>query len=589
MGSTTDTEGSGRRREWWVVGLLGLALGVSFGLSFGDPLSNHSLYLLEGLRQARPGLLNADWFLRETYQYHPRFSMLVALADRLGNLPWLLALGNVLAVAASLALVFRAFRSLDRHRALVGWLVAVLLFVVVDRTHAVAGSYFFSPSLQPATLATVALLAALVFFLEEAYLASGICLAVAGLLHINFLLLGFPFLGVAHLLLGRAGLLSRLLRQFALVSIVALFDLPVLIAATPLGASPADVSFARHVLMTIRARHHYDPHAFVPSLLLFAAWQLAACPLLREVSPDGLVRRRFQALYAAFLAVIAAGALLTTVIFVPAVAAVFFWRMTPFPVLLAQIVVARAVVTTLLDQPSRVREAWSRWRLVPFVLGLLGVIGCYAYRGGVTDYRVLILAGGGLIIALRHVVRARREAVAGARGENGPPGNRWVPVALVFAILALLPAAVAFQHFDLVIPKLGYVHPVERELYGWIGTTEPDAIFLIPPALELVRLFGQRAVVVDWKGFPFRPAETIEWYRRITAVAGTPDVASLWDAELGYAKMDAGRLRRLAETYHAGYAVFRRPFDPTPLPAQSVFENRWFLVLRVVPDGTTAK
>jgi hypothetical protein len=299
MGSTTDTEGSGRRREWWVVGLLGLALGVSFGLSFGDPLSNHSLYLLEGLRQARPGLLNADWFLRETYQYHPRFSMLVALADRLGNLPWLLALGNVLAVAASLALVFRAFRSLDRHRALVGWLVAVLLFVVVDRTHAVAGSYFFSPSLQPATLATVALLAALVFFLEEAYLASGICLAVAGLLHINFLLLGFPFLGVAHLLLGRAGLLSRLLRQFALVSIVALFDLPVLIAATPLGASPADVSFARHVLMTIRARHHYDPHAFVPSLLLFAAWQLAACPLLREVFPDGLVRRRFQALYAA--------------------------------------------------------------------------------------------------------------------------------------------------------------------------------------------------------------------------------------------------------------------------------------------------
>src|SRR5262249_37660569 len=156
--------------------------------------------------------------------YHVRFSMLVALADRLGNLPWLLAVGNVLAVAASLALVLRAFRTLDRHRALVGWLVAVLLFFVVERTQAVAGSYFFSPSLQSSPLAPVAHLAALVLFLEARYLASGVCLAVAGLFHVNFLILGFPFLGVAHLFLGRTGLLSRLLRQFLLASIVALFD-----------------------------------------------------------------------------------------------------------------------------------------------------------------------------------------------------------------------------------------------------------------------------------------------------------------------------------------------------------------------------
>ena len=95
----TDAVDRGRRRDWWLVGLLGLAVGVSFGLSYGDPLSNHPLYLLDGLRRARPGLLSADWFLRDTYQYHVRFSMLVALADRLGGLPWFLALGNVLAVA----------------------------------------------------------------------------------------------------------------------------------------------------------------------------------------------------------------------------------------------------------------------------------------------------------------------------------------------------------------------------------------------------------------------------------------------------------------------------------------------------------
>jgi hypothetical protein len=581
-----DRAGSGRRWEGWLVAFLGLLLGLSFGLSFGDPLSNHPVYLLDGLRQAHPGLLDADWYARQTYHHHHRFSLLVALADRLGHLSWFLALANVLAVAVSVALVHRAFRTLDRTRALVGWLLAALLFVVVERTQSVGGTYFFSPSLQPSTLAVVAYLAALVLFLEQAYLASGACLAAAGLLHINFLLLGFPFLGLAHLLLGRAGLLARLLRQFSLASIVVFVDLPALLSATAASAGTADVDLARHVLMAVRAPHHFDPRTFTPQLVLFAGWQLMALPHLRDVSPDAAGRRRFRALYVAFLALIMTGGLLTTVVFVPAVSSTFFWRMTPFAVLLAQIVIALAVAT-LLDESVRVRDAWSGARGVTFVVGLLSVIGYHAYTVGVTDYRVLVLTGGGLIIALLRLVRARLEV--GAAGGKGLGADRWVPIALVVAVLALLPPTMVFRHFNLIAPDMGYVRPAERELYEWMGTTEPDAVFLIPPALDGVRLFARRAVVVDWKGFPFRPADSIEWYLRIASVAGTPDVASLRDAEVGYARMDAGRFRRLAETYHAGYAVFRHPFNPTRLPAQPVFVNRAFLVVRVVPDGMTAK
>jgi hypothetical protein len=583
-----DGTASGGRREWGLVASLGLVLGLSFGLSFGDPLSNHAVYLLDGLRQAHPGLLDADWYARQTYHHHHRFSRLVALADRSGHLSWVLALANVLAVAVSVALIHRAFRTLDRHRALVGWLLALLLFVVVERTQSVGGTYFFSPSLQPSTLAVVGYLAALVLFLEEAYLASGACLAAAGLVHINYLLLGFPFLGVAHLLLGRAGLLARLLRQFALASIVVLVDLPALLSATTASAGAADVGLARHVLMAVRAPHHFDPRTFTPQLVLFAGWQLMALPHLRDVSPDEAVRRRVRALYVAFLALIVAGGVLTTVVFVPAVSAVFFWRMTPFAVLLAQIVIALAVAT-LLDESVRVRDAWSGARGVAFVVGLLSVIGYHASTVGVTDYRVLVLTGGGLSLVLLRLVRARREAAAGAAERKRLGADRWVPVALVVVVLALVPLTMVFRHFNLLAPDMGFVRPAERELYEWIGTTERDTVFLIPPALEGVRLLARRAVVVDWKGFPFRPADSVEWYRRITAVAGTPDVASLRDAELGYARMDAGRLRRLAETYQAGYAVFRHPFDPGALPVQRVFENRAFLVVRVVPDGTAAK
>jgi hypothetical protein len=92
-------------------------------------------------------------------------------------------------------------------------------------------------------------------------------------------------------------------------------------------------------------------------------------------------------------------------------------------------------------------------------------------------------------------------------------------------------------------------------------------------------------VAVDWKATPYLPAETVEWYRRITALAGTAVVASLADAEAGYARMDSARLAHLAARYGARYAVFRYPFDPSALPGRPVFVNRAFLVLRVNAAG----
>jgi hypothetical protein len=54
---------------------------ITSGLSFGN-VANHGSYLIEGLRLARPGFLDNDWFASETYHYHPAFAYVVYLSSR---------------------------------------------------------------------------------------------------------------------------------------------------------------------------------------------------------------------------------------------------------------------------------------------------------------------------------------------------------------------------------------------------------------------------------------------------------------------------------------------------------------------------
>lgn len=48
--------------------------------------------------------------------------------------------------------------------------------------------------------------------------------------------------------------------------------------------------------------------------------------------------------------------------------------------------------------------------------------------------------------------------------------------------------------------------------------TQSDAVFLVPARWKEWRLLARRAVVVDWKAFPFREEGMLEWHRRYRAV-----------------------------------------------------------------------
>src|SRR5437868_1456119 len=67
------------RRPCHAVAIFGVIFGVALSLAisgyqFGK--SNHTVYLLDAIRHASPGLLANDWFTTQTFQYHATFGWL---------------------------------------------------------------------------------------------------------------------------------------------------------------------------------------------------------------------------------------------------------------------------------------------------------------------------------------------------------------------------------------------------------------------------------------------------------------------------------------------------------------------------------
>ena len=100
--------------------------------------------------------------------------------------------------------------------------------------------------------------------------------------------------------------------------------------------------------------------------------------------------------------------------------------------------------------------------------------------------------------------------------------------------------------------------------------TEPDALFLVPWRWQRWRILAQRAVVVDWKAFPFREEGMREWHRRYLAI---------YDPEHGAGYPNdctEGTLRELREMWKFSHAVVPSECD-LPFPVIAI-SGKWKLI-----------
>ncbi|MBO6576151.1 MAG: hypothetical protein JJ896_09110 [Rhodothermales bacterium] len=97
--------------------------------------------------------------------------------------------------------------------------------------------------------------------------------------------------------------------------------------------------------------------------------------------------------------------------------------------------------------------------------------------------------------------------------------------------------------------------------------TAPDARFMVPPSSTGFRFASGRAVVANFKAYPFSAGGTAEWLQRMVDIGGLPssEGGTLWLRQLdtAYAAMSAARAHEVANKYEAGFVVRTTPFSST--------------------------
>jgi hypothetical protein len=539
-----------------------LVFALSFGLNFG--IGNQVSYLTPSLRLLDPTLLSRDWFATATTQYHPVFAELGAWLLAIDPDGRAVAFAFVVVVASGALALYALLRELAGPRAALPSFLLTLALALVTRTQGPMVTYVFEGTLQPSTLSSAFFLGAAACFVRGRFGWSGALLGASGLCHLNLLLLLVPAFALAHLALGREELARRLLAGLGAPALAILAFSPMIVRA---AAPVPNADFARHVYVALRAPHHFAVQSELSSFLPLLAWQSLGVALLLPLvrSPRHAPFTRLGALLGGMLAVAWTGTLGALV--TERLAPLFAWRLVPHAELLLE-AVASAVVLRGVLEPELRRELGERPKLVA-KLAFLALVGTYVPKHDVRPAVVLTLAA--LLVGAWNLTRLREMKPA------------WLGAAfgLLFANFAAGPLARMPAHSSLLTRP----HDATSELETWMRERSPkQALFLTPPAEETLRFWGERAIVVDWKGVPAVPREVLEWYRRLGDVLGQRDVRG--EADLArYAELDPSRLEALRARYGFDFVVVRRAQAARFADYPRAYENAGFVVLRTGTDA----
>jgi hypothetical protein len=555
------------------------------GMSGFSTESNHPTYLPPGLRYADPTFLAHDWWVTSARHYHFAFFALVALLAKARVLELGLAALNVLLVAAAMHGCFQIIRHVrSEHPVIVLCLIVALVIATFGFT-TVGSAFLFSASLQPSTIATAATILAFAAFLRERLALCGLWLAIGGAFHVNFLFLNVLAFGLAHFL---SVAFARPWRDIVSLDVVLSFARilgPSLVAAAVLAplvisfqtarVSPEVAAEADWIFFHFAVPYHYTPMSFLDRFPAFLALQVLGLAWTGRAVPDARTRRLAWSLQLALLVLIWSASLLTTVVFVPQVSRLFFWRLAPFALLLA-------ALFTLVGLMRLISSAWRKERTAL----------TDALRLGVTLCALPLLTIGGVDLSGQYLSTAPIQpsllaftavfaiAVAQYWSDTRPVVSRQT-LALVSAIVLVF--SLLAQPYPIVRYSLLAQPDWQRaqdELFDHVVASTPrDAQFVIPPALSRFRLEAERAVVVDIKALPMDSSSLVEWYRRLEAISGSQTPQSMSDVAAGYETLDEERLENLRCRYGVTHAVIERRPSFHPRGWRETFHNRHFRVL----------
>ena len=522
---------------WLVVFVVGALLALAFTNPYGT--LNQATYLLDPLHRAMPELFHRDWFVSETPPYLPGFGWLT------GWLFWVDPQGatavlatHIVVTIATYVAIYVLITTVSRDlRVFV--IVAAVTAMTMGRT--LGGNYLIAGYLQPMSVATLGWILAMAALARGKIAWCGLALALAGLVHVNYLVLGIGLFTLA--LLARGGIKRReLVLLLAPQLVVLACYLPSLLAAA--GPGPEAV----RILVAFHAPGHYAGGRLARGLFELACWQLAAFAVL-PVVPEARTLWRFSLVV---FGVVVATTLLIMTPWFEWITQVRWSRIAPFGQLACQVLVAAALVRRPAVSLSRARHA--------FVAGavLLAVL---------EDFHALHFALPASLVVAAVVLAVLVAPAAIARH-----------VATGLAVLALAITLWASPRgAGLTTRPAGDAGEVALE--DWARTSTPaDALFLTSPALMRFRLVARRAVVVDTKSPPLRPDLLVAWYRRLCAMVQVDEAPTYQSVEARWQTLSPAQLEAVAREFGADYIVVAAS---TKLPDPLAYANDEYAVYRV--------
>jgi hypothetical protein len=544
---------------WATVIATALLVAHSYGYAFA--VGNQTTYFLHALQHAHPELFRHDWLVSSTNEYHSVFGFFAGLLFEIDDSgATVFAITHVVLMVMLLCGMFLLVRGVTMRATLsIFWLVTGWL--LVNGEHSIAGSYLWSGYLQPSLIGAVGWMIGLAMHVRGRPLAAGIALAIGGLFHVNFLLLGIGAFGLAELIADGDHRLKRLALLLA-PQLVALAILAPEILAHSKSSDPAQ---ALWVLVQFHAPLHYKPSWIartLPSLVRWLALAVAVAPIACTFGERPAVRRLVW--WTVVTATICTAG--TLIIMIPGLlplTRLYIWRLAPFTIVAAQLVIAIAIAAVVADHRS--------WHAIPIWRRVAAIALC-AWIAASTPFMTAADADWILWIAIGAVVISF--AVP----------QRWRTLLFSLAAIGSLAVPLWYRRDVILHPsvQIDSEGPETDGLYEWARTTTPtDAVFLVPPDLMRFRLVARRAIYVDFKSPPLEPDGLIEWHHRLRQITGEGPTDKLPAHRTAWIQATGDELLRRAKELGLDFLVLDRSSVHDRIAIQPIFQNQAYAVFAV--------
>jgi hypothetical protein len=149
---------------------------------------------------------------------------------------------------------------------------------------------------------------------------------------------------------------------------------------------------------------------------------------------------------------------------------------------------------------------------------------------------------------------------------------------LVFGVAGILPTPILNVFQTRVNINAVSSDDLSRLAMRFSQISSRDSLVLIPPSVTSFQFFSERAIVVNFKNFPFTEKGIKEWQNRMQAVLGVPlNPQMIWGGNDLFIRRSSADLVKVARNYQADYILTRSDWHPNIDGEIVEQEGKWIL------------